>query len=139
MDDVIERHLNDPGLGLLHPQRGLERAAEIDPVEAENDVGFLDRLQGILSATRSVGADVQTVVGRKGGAHLGVGDHARAEFLGKRHAIRPRRFAPRYASHHDERALGGEQHVERRLDLTGVDTVGNRRHVARRFDGRQLL
>ena len=139
VDDVIERHLNDLGLRFLRPERGLEGAAKIHPVEAEDHIGFLDRLKRVLRSARPVGADMQPVVRREGGAHFRVGDHARAQFFRERHAVGPGRIATRHASHHDKRPLGGEQHVERGLDLAGVDAVGHRRHVARGLDRRQLL
>ena len=74
---VIERHVDDLGRGLA-AARGLERAREVDPVEAHDDVRRRDDRGGVGRQDHRGRADVQRVIGRKRGADLEVGDQSRS-------------------------------------------------------------
>ena len=100
-----------PALGRL--DAGLERAGEVDPVEAEDDVGLLDRRHQLVVDERRRRADVQRMIGRKGRADLEVGADLGAERLGERDARRPGLRVARQPAGEDQRMLGGAQHRDR--------------------------
>ena len=90
VQDVVERDLDDLGAGKSVAGRA-QRPGEIDPVEAEDDVGFGDGLGGVGHREDAGAGDVQRMVGGEGGADLEVGDDAGAEGFGEGETRSPRR------------------------------------------------
>ena len=120
----------------------LEGAGEIDPVEAEDDVGVADRVGRLGRQHDAAGrAGMQRMIGRERGADLEIGDHARAEALGQRDARVPGVEIARDAAGEDHRMLGVAQQVgglrdgvrrRRALDLRHEALGVDRRRAARR-------
>ena len=80
---VVERGEDDLGLYLVIAIGRLERAAEIDPVEAEDRIGLAQRGEGLGTRLVAGGRALQSVRGREAGAGLGVGQHRGIEGLGE--------------------------------------------------------
>ena len=132
---LVERHL-DHGRR-RHAADRLEGAAEIDPVEAEDDVGVLHRGDQIVGGEGRRIADVQRMIGRERRADLEVGGDARVDRLGELDAALPVLDLARHAAGQDQRLLGAEQHIGGLLDQIGRRALHHRRHVALGVDRRQ--
>ena len=89
-----------------HAADGLEGAAEIDPVEAEDHVGVLHRVDQVVGGEGRGIADVQRMIGRERRADLEVRRHARIDRLGELDAPLPVLDLPRHAAGQDQRLLG---------------------------------
>ena len=96
--DDLRRHLAD-ALGLA------QRAAEIHPVEREDDIGLAHQLARILAEHVERRTVMRRMIGREHRALLEVGDHAGAEPLGELDARLPELGLARAAAEHDHRLL----------------------------------
>src|SRR5579862_7532154 len=104
---VIDTHLNDLRRRAANM---LEGSGDVDPVEAEDDIGIADRLGGLRDRRDEARrAGMQRMIGGEGGARLEVGDHAGAEPLSKRDARVPGVEVAGDAAGKDYRMLGGAQ------------------------------
>ena len=94
------------------PPTCLKRAGDVEPIEAEDDVGVADRVGGFRHRRDDARrADMQRMIGGEGGARLEVGDDAGAEALGERDARVPGVEVARDAAGKDHRMLGGAQQL----------------------------
>ena len=91
MQRVVERCVNRRRRAIAAGSG--ERAPEIDPVEAQDYVGLRDDVGGLARQQHAGRGAMQWMIGRKGGADLEIGEHARAEQLCERDALVPRCFA----------------------------------------------
>ena len=83
VDLVVDRDTDDLR---VRPRRfrGLQRPGEIDPVEAEDNVGLRERCQSLGIGGQHRGrAEMQRMIGREARRCLQAGDDARAERFGK--------------------------------------------------------
>jgi hypothetical protein len=111
-----------------------QRAGEIDPVEAEDDVGSSSSLRRSPGRCRARRAGVQRMVGRESRADLEVGHDARAERLGERDARVPGFDRGRRGRHQDHGTCFAHCLS---IAAASLDAVSGRRgrdlrHVARR-------
>ena len=120
--------------GLHHARlgrRGLQRAGQVDPVEAQHHVRLLQRRHRTRPREHGSRGRVQGVRRRERGRRLHVGQHSRAQSLGQPHARRPRRLVPQHAAHQDQRAFGVAQRVHGLRERHRVRRGRQRRTVAR--------
>ena len=105
---VILRGEDHFGPDRLVAPASLKRAGEIDPIEAQHDVGRAN--EGARVGTRVVAGrrPVQLVGRGKPRAGLGVGEDDGAQCLGEPDPALPLRLAPRGAPDEDQRPLGGD-------------------------------
>ena len=109
----------------------LEGAGDVDPVEAEDDVGGADGVGRFGRQHGAAGrAGMQRVIGREGRADFEIGDDARAQALGQRDARVPGIEIARYAAGQDHRMLGMAQQIGGFLDGLGRGRALDLRHVA---------
>ena len=107
--DDFRRHLADV-LGLA------QRAAEIDPIEREDDIGFAQQLARVLAEHVERRTVMRRMIGREHRALLEIGHHAGAEPFGELYARRPEFGFARAAAEHDDRALRALQQRHRLVD-----------------------
>ncbi len=120
--------------------RGLQRAGEIDPVEAQDHVGLGERREPFgIGREHRRRAEMAAMIGRKARADLQVGDDPRADRFGKRHARVPCVFAARRAADQHDGDLRGLQQRRGLRDRVGIRRARDRRHEARGIDRRQRL
>ena len=103
MQRVVERCVNRRRRAIAAGSG--ERAPEIDPVEAQDYVGLRDDVGGLARQQHAGRSAMQRMIGRKGGADLEVGEHARAEQLCERDALVPTIHAAADAPDQDHRIL----------------------------------
>ena len=132
---LVERHLDDGGR--RRHAAGFEGAAEVDPVEAEDHVGFLDRSDQVVGGKRRREAEMQRMVGRERRADLEVGHDPRVDCFGELDALLPIVFLARHAAGQDQRLLGIDQQISGLLHQLGGRALHHRRHVALGIDRRQ--
>ena len=121
-------------------KRALERAGEVDPVEAQDHVGGLHRgLRIGPERGRARRAGMQRMIGREGGADFQFGDDLGVEVLGERDARVPAFDAAADAAHQDDRVLRAFEDVRGLLHLVGGGGLDRRRHEAVHIDRRQRL
>src|SRR5215470_4151660 len=97
----IDRNLNDLRLDGVRAVSGLERACDVEPVEAHDHVRVADDFCTRETQESRWGRGMQRVIGRECGGLLEIGEHLRTELFGERHSRFPRRFAPPYPSSED--------------------------------------
>ena len=109
------------------PRAGLaQRAAEVDPVEAQDHVGVADRLRRVAGHVEARRERMQRMLRRKAGARLDVGEHDGAEALGQCHAPREIGGIVGHAADHEQRParrlqkLGGAPYALRSSRCRGV-------------------
>ena len=102
-----------------------QRAAEVDPVEAQDHVGVADRLRRVAGHVQARRERMQRMLRRKARARLDVRQHDGAKALGQRHA-------PREIGGIDGHAADHEQRTARRLQKVGGARNGLCRRGARR-------
>jgi hypothetical protein len=112
MDVLIERALHDPGARQFTAARLRERAAEVDPVEAHDDIGVADQSARAARHVQRRRKRLKPMRCRKARAGLDVGEHNRSEPLGQRDAPGKIGGVGRYAVDH-------EQRLARRLQKAG--------------------
>ena len=116
MQILVERTGDDfcrYGAGVL----GLtQRAAEIDPVERDDDIGFAQQFARIPAEHVERRTVMRRMIGRKHGALLEIGHHAGAEPLGEFYARRPVFGLARAAANHDDGPLRALQQRQRLID-----------------------
>ena len=93
-----------------------QRAAEIDPIERDDDIGFAQQFARVLAEHVERRTVMRRMIGREHGALLEVGHHAGAEPLGKLYARRPVFGLARAAAEHDDRPLRALQQRQRLVD-----------------------
>ena len=108
VDEVIEGDLDDPrGRSIVAEERA-QGTGEVDPVEAENEIGLAQRGGRLFDRRDGAGrAGMERMIGRECRALFEVGDDAGAERFGKRHARVPRGQAARDSSGKNHRPLCG--------------------------------
>ena len=111
MQRVIERRMDDRGRSVA--ARRLQCAAQVDPIEAHDDVGFLDRRGGVAGQEHARRRNVQRMIGGKRCADFEIGQHAGADEFGQAHARIPRFFASRCAADQKQRPLRSAQRIGR--------------------------
>jgi len=108
---MIEGGVDNGGGRSRRPECRRKRAAEIDPVEAEDDVGRNEGLHGFRHKVDAGRTGVQGMVGGEGGADLQIRDDARSEALGKSNAVVPSLDTARGTAGKDDRTLGCKQQL----------------------------
>jgi hypothetical protein len=101
VDVLIERALDDLGARGLTVAGLQQRAAEIDPVEAQNRVGVAHELRRRTGHVQAGRKRMQLVLGWETRAGLDVGENDGVQAFRERHASREIRFVARYAADHD--------------------------------------
>jgi hypothetical protein len=135
VDLVVDRdadHLGVRGRSL----RGFQGAGEIDPVEAEDEIGLAERREAFsIRRQHRRRAEMLRVIGREARADLQVGDDARADRSRQVYARSPRGFAARSTpdQHHD--VLRGLQQRGGLRHMLGGGRARDRRREARRSSG----
>ena len=106
--------------GGVHPERAAQAAGEVDPVEREDHVGRLERLDRLRDhRVRRRRAGMQRMIGREAAADLEVGDDLGVERLRERDALVPAVEAARHPAHQDDRMLAPLEHRGGFLDQLG--------------------
>ncbi len=100
---LIERALDDLPARQLATAGLAQRAAEVDPVEAQDHVGVADRLRRAAGHVETRRERMQRMLRRKAGARLDVREHDGAEALGQRHAPREIDGIIGHAADHEQR------------------------------------
>ena len=93
-----------------------QRAAEIDPVERDDDIGFAQQFARILAEHVERRTVMRRMIGREHRALLEVGDDASAKPLGELDARRPVFGLARAAAEHENRPLRALQQRHRLVD-----------------------
>ena len=106
---IFARHVTDI---LRLPQR----AAEIDPIERDDDIGFAQQFARILAEHVEWRTVMRRMIGREHRALLEIGHDAGAEPLGELYARRPVFGFARAAAKHDDGALRALQQRQRLID-----------------------
>ena len=119
--------------------RRLQRARQIDPVEAQDDIGGGDGLPRLLRQERRRCAEMQRMVGGKYRGAFEIGHHAGAQRLRQRHAIGPFPLAVRAAPHQDHRLLRRAQHRHRARHLLRRHRRHHIGHKSGNIDRRQRI
>ncbi len=133
---MVERDLDH--FGTRRRSEPAQRAGEIDPVEAQNDIDVFEPLDA-FRRHRARRAEIERVVGRKARADFQVAQHARIERLGERDARLPDFRIARGAAGEDQHLLGAFEHGGRLLHKLRRRRGRDLRHVAGNVDRRQLL
>jgi len=112
-DDGFRRRL----LGLRLAQAQAQHAGEIEPIQADNQIGFFNQRRRRLVGPHAGGGEVQRMGGGECRRIVAAGQHRGADRLGKAHAPIPIALIARHASRQDQwelRLLDGLQRLPNR-------------------------
>src|SRR5215831_13949471 len=86
------------------PQRP-QGAVEIDPIEAQDDIGFSEMRRQLVLGERLRRIEMHGMIGRERGTHFRRGADISADRLGQCNAMLPRRYVARHAASENDRML----------------------------------
>ena len=139
MQILVERGGDDLGRDLSDRPGLPQRAAEIDPVQRQDDVGFAEKLARRFGEHVERRQIMRRMVGRKHRAQLEVAHHAGAEPLGEPDARLPAFRLARAAPEHDHRPLGAREQRRGLIDRALARPRRRGRHEARHVRPFRLL
>ncbi len=139
MELMIRRNLDDLCLG-RRPRRA-QGAGQIDPIEAEDDVGASDDLCGFAGGHQQGRfASMERMVGRECRSDLDVGHDARIQMFGDADTRVPGVQSARRAPGEKDRLARGFQHARRLRDRLGWRAGrGRGRKTSRVWDDKRRL
>jgi hypothetical protein len=114
-------------------------ASEVDPVEAEDDVGLLEEGRQLVLGEILGCVDMQGMIGGERRPDLEARRHPGADRLGERDPLFPRGDVAGDAAGQDHGMLGVLEPLGRLLDEVGGRGIDDRRHIALGVIGRQRL